>query len=123
MILPHIYSDATGHSILGSTELPEIKPPGGIGFGSTTAHQDVSFWEVMSHQPGDFLDFHPTDSNRFLTILSGQVDLTVSNGDIIRLCRGEMLSLADVTGQGHRMKFVGLEPCDILSIAMPGGFK
>jgi quercetin dioxygenase-like cupin family protein len=121
MILPHIFSDPMGHSMLGTTEFPEIKGQGGLAM--TSAHQDVSFWEMMQHEPGDFLDFHPTDSNRFVIVLSGQVDLTVSNGDVIRFGRGEMLSLADVAGQGHMMKFVGLEPCEMLSIAMPGGYK
>jgi quercetin dioxygenase-like cupin family protein len=121
MILPHFYSDPMGHSIIGTTELPEIPSTGGLAM--TTAHQDVSFWEMMEHEPGDYLDFHPVDSNRFVIVLSGQVDLTVSNGDIMRFGRGEMLSLADISGQGHQMRFVGLEPCQMLSIAMPGGFK
>ena len=121
MMFPHIFNDANGHSVLGETELMQPNRFGGTGAGS--ALQDTSFWEISISEPGDSYDFQPTDTNRFQAILSGQVDLTVSNGDVIRLARGDMLFQTDITGQGHTVKYVGLEPCMTLSMAMPGRFK
>src|SRR5436305_1911243 len=104
MMLPHIYSDAMGHSLLGEVELKEARS----GMGLSAALQKVAFWEMSLSEPGDSFDFQPTDMNRVLVVLSGQVDLGVSNGDAISLSRGDLLFQTDLMGQGHKAKFVGM---------------
>ena len=84
MMLPHIYNDATGHSVLGEIELKQATS----GMGMSAALQEVAFWEMSLSEPGDYFDFQPTDMNRVLVVLSGQVDLSVSNGDAVSLSRG-----------------------------------
>lgn len=120
MMLPHIFADSTGHSQLGEIELAQTARQ---NFGASAALQDVSYWQMSVSEPGDFIDFQTTDMNKVIAVLSGQVDITVSNGDVIRLARGDMLFQTDVSGQGHQMNFVGLEPCMTLQMAMPGGLK
>ena len=121
MKIAHIFSDSTGHSQVGDFDLVQVGRPGGGLVG--TVLQPVSYWQMSVSEPGDAIDFQPTDMNKVMAVLSGQVDITVSNGDVIRLCRGDMLYQTDVTGQGHKMKFVGLEPCMTLNMAMPNGLK
>ena len=74
-------------------------------------------------EPGDVIDYQTTDMNKVIAVLSGQVDITVSNGEIIRLSRGDMIFATDLTGQGHRMQFSGLDPCLTLHMAMPNMIK
>ena len=50
-------------------------------------------------------------------------ELVASSGEERQLCRGDMMLLQDVAGQGHMTRFLGLEACTYLTIAMPGGFK
>ena len=121
MKLPHIFSDSTGHSQLGEFELAQLTGAGGSG--PRSALQPMSYWQMSVSEPGDLIDFQPTDMNRVMAVLSGQIDVTVSNGDVISLVRGDMLLQTDLTGQGHKMKFVGLEPCMMLNLAMPGALK
>ena len=103
MIIPHIFTDAGGHSQFGEFDWKQTGEPSRIN----TAETAVNFWQVLVHQPGDALDFQPTGANRLIAVMSGQVDLTVSNGDVRRLTRGDMLFASDITGQGHKTKFVG----------------
>ncbi len=119
MMLPHIFSDSTGHSVLGEIEL--VQTPRGGGSGPRSALPPVSYWQMSVSEPGDFIDFQKVEMNTLMAGLAGQVDVTVSNGEVISLVRGDMLFHSDLTGQGHQMRFVGLEPCMTLNLAMPAG--
>ena len=109
--------------LLGANGFAYAAPAFDCGMGMSAALQEVAFWEMSLSEPGDYFDFQPTDMNRVLVVLSGQVDLSVSNGDAVSLSRGDLLFQTDVMGQGHRAKIVGLEPCLMVSMAMPGGLK
>jgi hypothetical protein len=43
----------------------------------------------------------------------------VSNGETRQFVRGDMLTLWDTRGQGHKIEVVGEEPCHFLHIALP----
>ena len=120
MMIPHISSDASGHSMFGEIDLPQPQRNGGPG---GTALQEVAYWQMSLSEPGDVIDYQTTDMNKVIAVLSGQLNVTVSNGDVIRLVRGDMIFATDLTGQGHRMEFAGLDPCLTLQMAMPGMLK
>ena len=119
MIIPHISTDPMGHSLFGETDLRQT----GNDRRVSTVEQSINHWQLIINQPGTALDFAPVPTNTFFAVLSGQMDLTVSNGDVRRLARGDMLFAGDVMGQGHRTKFVGLDPCMMLMFSMPGPLK
>ena len=119
MIIPHLFSDAAGHSQFGEIDLRQTGNAARIA----TAEQDINFWQLAIHQPGDSFDFQPTGTHKVFAVLSGRMDLTVSNGDVRRLTRGDMLFASDLAGQGHKTHFVGLDPCMMLAITMPGPLK
>ena len=121
MMIPHISSDSTGHSQFGEIDLVQkASANGGL---TGTALQPVSYWQMSLSEPGDFIDYQTTDMNKVIAVLSGQMEITVSNGEVIRLSRGDMIFSTDLTGQGHQVRFVGLEPCLNLHMAMPGALK
>ncbi len=120
MMIPHITNDAAGHSMFGEIDLPQ--PPRG-NFAGGSALQEVAYWQMSLSEPGDAIDYQTTDMNKVIAVLSGQMDITVSNGEIIRLSRGDMIFQTDTTGQGHRIQFSGLDPCLTLQMAMPNLIK
>ena len=121
MMIPYITSDATGHSQFTEFDIVQKQRPGGGLVG--TELQKVAYWQMSLSEPGDMLDFQTTDMSKVIAVLSGQMEITVSNGEIIRLSRGDMIYANDITGQGHKVEFVGLEPCLSLHMAMPEAFK
>lgn len=129
MLLPHIRMDDHGHSIVDEIELKMMAPGGGAVQEGTyyrriqAVQQDVSYWQIGHALPGHFVDFAPTGVSTFIAVFSGQMHLTVSNGEEVQLTRGDMMLAQDLTGQGHMTRFFGAEPCNYLTIAMPGGFK
>ncbi|MCB2109092.1 MAG: hypothetical protein KDE14_15385 [Rhodobacteraceae bacterium] len=129
MLLPHITTDEHGHSLLGEVDL-NMEPLGGFGGRDATyfrriqaATQDVEYWRIGHALPGHFVDFAPTGASTFFAVFSGQMHMTVSNGESVQLARGDMMLAQDIAGQGHMTRFIGQEPCTYLMITMPGGFK
>jgi hypothetical protein len=129
MLLPHIYSDATGHSLLDEIDLKMTGPGGaqaqdGVYFQRiNAARQDVTHWQIGHALPGHFVDFTPMGASTLIAVFSGQMHMTVSNGEERQLARGDMMLAQDIAGQGHMTRFVGQDPCNYLLITMPGGFK
>jgi hypothetical protein len=106
--------DAHGHSYFKEIDLPQTGVPHRI----SSKSQDVLYWQMTLSQPGHFVDFKPTPDLRILAVFSGQMDVTVSNGETRSFVRGDMLTLWDTSGQGHMVRIVGLEPCHVLHMAV-----
>jgi hypothetical protein len=129
MFLPHMTTDATGHSVLGEIELKMAGPGGaavsdGVYFQRIqAASQDVTHWQIGHALPGHFVDFTPSGANTFIAVFSGQMNIVASNGEERQLCRGDMMLAQDLAGQGHMTRFLGQEACNYLLVTMPGGFK
>ncbi len=121
MKITNIYVDDQGHSYFGEVELPQTGNERRI----SAKPQDVEYWQMSQTLPGHYVDFAPVPDARFVSVLSGRMELTVSNGEKRYFSRGDMFLLADTSGQGHCTKVLGFEPCNTLIIAMPdkGEFK
>tara|TARA_B110000438_G_scaffold294046_1_gene334819 strand:- start:2845 stop:3234 length:390 start_codon:yes stop_codon:yes gene_type:complete len=129
MLMPHIYADPMGHSLLDEIDL-NMTAPGGAEVQEGTyyrrinsARQDVTDWQIGHALPGHFIDFTPTSAPTFIAVFSGQMHITVSNGEERQLARGDMMLAQDVDGQGHMTRFLGQEECNYLLVTMPGGLK
>ncbi|MDG2319073.1 MAG: hypothetical protein P8L79_02330 [Rhodospirillaceae bacterium] len=129
MLMPHIYTDPMGHSLLDEIDL-NMTAPGGAEVQEGTyyrrinsARQDVTDWQIGHALPGHFIDFTPTSAPTFIAVFSGQMHITVSNGEERQLARGDMMLAQDVDGQGHMTRFLGQEECNYLLVTMPGGLK
>lgn len=59
---------------------------------------------------------HPTPAVRWVIMLRGAVEVTVSSGEARRFSPGDLLLAADVTGIGHRSTGVGAAPFECLFI-------
>ncbi len=119
MIIPRLYDDADGHSHWGEVEIKQT----GDDHRINSILQDVTYWQVSVSQPGYVSDWRPTGESKMLAITSGQITITVSNGEVRHFSRGDMVFCQDMKGQGHMSKVVGIEPCTVLHIGMPGNLK
>jgi quercetin dioxygenase-like cupin family protein len=106
--------DEQGHSFFRETDLPQTGTLRRI----SSKNQNVKYWKMSVSQPGHSVDFTTAPALMFVAIFSGQMNLTVSNGETRQFVRGDMLTLFDIRGQGHMLKFVGDEPCHVLYIAV-----
>jgi hypothetical protein len=129
MLLPHLYSDAMGHSLLDEADL-RMTAPGGVDVEEgayyrriNSARQDVTDWRIGHALPGHFIDFSPASAPTMIAVFSGQMHITVSNGEERQLARGDMMLAEDIVGQGHMTRFIGQEACNYLLVTMPGGLK
>jgi len=116
MKITNIHVDAHGHSYFGEVDLPQTGNERRV----SAKPQDVEYWQMSKTLPGHYADFTTVPEPRFVSVLSGSMELTVSNGEKRYFSRGDMVMLQDTTGQGHTTKVIGFEPCVSLIIAMPG---
>jgi len=60
-------------------------------------------------------EFHPAPLRRWMTMLSGQIDIQLADGTIHSFGPNDLRLWEDVTGTGHRTRF----PVPSVSISMP----
>ena len=60
--------------------------------------------------------WHPTPQRQYFCLLSGEVEVQVSDGEVRRFGAGSVILLADTTGKGHVTRVVG--PTDLLTVVV-----
>src|SRR2546421_10911423 len=70
---------------------------------------------LQVNEPSDFSDFHPAPRRRWMTMISGQIDIQLADGTIYSFGPEDLRLWEDVTGHGHRTRF----PVRSVSISMP----
>jgi hypothetical protein len=100
-----IYADAKGETHLQDVE-PEMKPTDHAStMSDLMAAKGVIFRETNSEEY--FIDWHNAPRRQFVVNLSGDVEITVSDGEKRRFGAGSILLAEDVTGKGHISRGVG----------------
>ncbi|GHT64599.1 hypothetical protein FACS1894110_04550 [Spirochaetia bacterium] len=72
-------------------------------------------WRLHIHQPGTFLDWHPSDGKLLIIVLSGEIEIGTSDGKDF-LCKPGMLRMTQDTGKGHTGRVSGSDPCVVLMV-------
>ncbi|MEE8307852.1 MAG: cupin domain-containing protein [Gammaproteobacteria bacterium] len=116
MKITNIHVDDHGHSYFGEVDLPQSGNERRI----SAKPQEVKYWQMSRTLPGHYVDFTQVADPMFVSVLSGRMELTVSNGEKRYFSRGDMFMLQDTAGQGHCTRTLGYEACETLLIAMPG---
>ena len=121
MLFTTIYVDDHGNSYFGEVDMPQT----GNERRASAKAQDVEYWRVSKTLPGHYVDFKTVESAQMVSVMSGHMELTVSNGEKRYLATGDMIVLKDTKGQGHCTRVIGFDPCESLIIGMPnsGEFK
>jgi len=75
-------------------------------------------WRIHIHEPGTFLDWHVAHGNYIITVLSGLLEITVTDGTVLLCEPGTMRMTSDKEGRGHIGRAVGDDPCVVLMVDM-----
>ncbi len=70
---------------------------------------------IQINEPSEFSEFHPAPRRRWMSMLSGQIDIQMADGTIHSFGPNDLRLWEDVTGQGHKTRF----PVHSVSISMP----
>lgn len=110
-----IYTDAAGETHLEDVT-PAMKPADHAAtMSELIAGRGVIFRETNGAHY--FVDWHNAPRRQFVVNLSGEVEITVSDGTTRRFGPGTILLAEDVTGKGHISRGVG--NADRISLFIP----
>jgi hypothetical protein len=103
-----LYADAQGESHFADVEidltLTEYAPPAPpLELSSTTPANHFGFMNAPS---GWSSDWHPTSARNIFCVLSGEWEVTVSDGETRRFSTGSVLLVDDTGGKGHTSRVI-----------------
>lgn len=104
-----LYADADGHSRIEDQSLSSHP--------TLTAPQSTSHIVFNQLPVGTFIDWHPAPRRQYVIILSGQLEIGLSDGAVRRFGPGDARLVEDITGKGHTTRVVGAEP--VLTAVVP----
>jgi hypothetical protein len=67
--------------------------------------------------PDEHIDWHPAPRRQFVITLTGEAEITASDGEVRRVGAGSVMLAEDTTGKGHITRTVG--GAERLSIFVP----
>ena len=70
---------------------------------------------IQINEPTEFSEMHPAPRRRWMSMLSGQIDIQLADGTIHSFGPNDLRLWEDVTGTGHKTRF----PVHSVSISMP----
>lgn len=106
-----IYSDSGGESHFrqaqATFQLVDYAPPAPpISVSEALAAEAVSFISSPSQWFGDW---HPAPRRQFIFMLTGEMEVEVSDGEKHKFAPGDVLLVEDTSGVGHISRVVGKE--------------
>jgi quercetin dioxygenase-like cupin family protein len=106
-----LYTDQNGNSHFKDGELAfdfvNFAPPAPpVELTSYTPVRQLVFFRLA---PGWFGDWHPAPKRQFFCCLSGEFELTASDGETRRYGAGKVFLLEDTFGKGHQSKVTSKE--------------
>ena len=70
---------------------------------------------IQINEPTEFSEMHPAPRRRWMSMLSGQIDIQLADGSVHSFGPNDLRLWEDVTGSGHKTRF----PAPSVSISMP----
>lgn len=106
-----VYTDDYGDSHFKDFELEfesvNFAPPAPpVDLSTFTPTSQLVFFKIPA---GWYGDWHPAPKRQFFCCLSGQAELTTSDGETRIFRSGDVFLLEDIKGKGHRTKVIGEE--------------
>jgi len=104
MKIPRIYTDEQGETHVGIRDLPEHEarvgpPPNPMG--RMTEIEAVTSFVMFSAPAGTEVPSHNAPQPYICIVLSGEGEVTASDGKTVRLGPGGLIYCDDVSGKGH----------------------
>jgi hypothetical protein len=67
-----------------------------------------------------FSDFHTAPRRQYVVIMSGTMEIEISDGSTRQLVPGDVLVAEDLTGKGHITRGIGTDPRITLAVPLAG---
>jgi hypothetical protein len=115
-----VYSDSAGESHFADEQilfrLTDYSPPAPpVSVSEVISAEGVVF---LSSPSGWFGDWHPAPRRQFIFILSGEVEVEVSDGEVRRLEPGSICLVEDTVGKGHISRVVSTERAFLAAVPL-----
>ncbi len=107
MSFVRIYADENGESHFEEIEFPKQVVTASAG--------EVS---LRYQEAGRLVDWHTISKRMYFVTLSGEAEITVSDGETRRVGPGNVTLCEDLTGKGHRTQMVGTAPRLCLAVTL-----
>ena len=75
-------------------------------------------WRFVEYPVGKFFDWHPVIGKCIIVVLSGKLEIEVTDGTKNVFITGDMRILSD-HGKGHTSRVIGDEPVKLLVVDLP----
>ena len=111
-----IFTSADGTSRLADGRIPLRVGERGVWSDSRGAKS----WLVAKGLPVGAKDWHRGSTAVLSIVTSGAWEIEAGNGEKRRLVAGSLLAVLDTSGQGHRSRVLGDEPCVVVGIELEG---
>jgi hypothetical protein len=99
-------------------ELKDFAPPAlPISVGEAFATRGMA---VLSSPAGWEGDWHPTPRRQFIIVLTGGLEVEVSDGEMRRFGPGSVILVEDTDGKGHVSRVLGDERGYSMSLPLEG---
>jgi hypothetical protein len=115
-----VYADATGASHFADENMPLTPVTPGPGIPPTPASAPSAATGLVFVCPpaGGFADWHVAPHRQYNVVLSGEVEVEVSDGETRRFGPGSVLLAEDTTGQGTRTRVVSKDRACFVGVAL-----
>ena len=116
-----IYADAAGRSHFSDEEMELQLIAPGPGIPPTPASPPIPARGMRLFCPpaGGGAAWHPVPTPLFNLVVSGEIEIEVSDGETRRFGPGSLIRGEDTAGQGHRTRVVGSERACFAMILVP----
>ncbi len=108
----HLFTDARGKSHFGEiqvrTSLKDFAPPAPPMYVSEPVEAKRTVFLVVP--VGWYGEPHPSPRRQLMSVVSGTLEVTVSDGEKRVFKSGDIMLLEDTSGEGHATKNAGNEP-------------
>ena len=115
-----VFADSTGASHFSAVEmnfkLADFAPPAPPISVSEIITADKAF--MISSPAGWYGDWHPAPARQYVIVLTGELEVQVSDGETRRFGPGAVIFVEDTFGKGHISKAVGSERVYCLVVAV-----
>ena len=120
MTYGRVYSDSSGESHFADGQIDfhiaDYAPPAPPM--SVSAVRPADGVVFLSSPPGWVGDFHPAPRRQFVLLLSGELEVEVTDGEVRRFGPGAILLVEDTVGRGHVSRVVGDERAYVMAVVI-----
>ena len=116
MHIARIWADDSGETHYQDIEIT-LTPSGPLG--SMSVPLPVTSMILRENEPGYDYDWHIAPQRQYIVMLTGLVEIQVSDGESRTFGPGDIVQMEDITGKGHKSRSPDGNPRRSLFLPLP----